>query len=276
MTNTNRSIRLAALAAFLVALAPFAAHAQRKSPLEDAPAIRKRVELRETRFELGVGTSSTVTQDFFHTFLLGGRLAFHINDWLSIAGVGSFALANASTGFQDRLTETLPGCNNNPLPPTVPREPRCADAQSSMQQIKAILGGQLEFTPFTGKYSLFGKLFFHYDFYVFGGGGLLDVAVRDPAACATALPGPTGGPAAYCGGGGMKPGAQAGVGLHTFFNNWLALNLELRDFAARLNPSGRDVNGDGIADANDVTWTSTYMVSVNLTAFLPSVAAISP
>src|ERR1700751_3690259 len=103
-TKTSRFALIASsFAAALVTAAPLAAHAQRKSPLEDAPAIRKRVELRETRFELGVGATETITQDFFHTTLVGPRLAFHLTDWLSLAAMGGFAVANVETGFQSRV-----------------------------------------------------------------------------------------------------------------------------------------------------------------------------
>jgi len=254
-------------AALLVMLAPLAAQAQRKSPLEDAPAIRKRVELRETRFELGVGIASTVTQDFYHTMLGGVRLAFHFNDWLSISGFGAAAVANSETGYQQRIIETLPMPGQAS---TVPREPTQDVAQGSMQKIKAIVGGQLEFAPFTGKYSLFGKIFAHYDFYIFGGAGLMQVAPTDPNGCPPTMM------SSYCGQSGFKPGGNAGVGFHSFFNQWFALNVELRDFVARLNPSGRDVNGDGVANSADVTWTSTYLVTANLMFFLPGTAAISP
>src|SRR3954466_10181192 len=107
MTMTNIKHRRLALVtsplvplfvALLVTVLPLAAQAQRKSPLEDAPAIRKRFELRETRFEAGVGMSSTITQDFYHTLLADLRLAFHFNDWLSLAAFGGFAVANQSTG----------------------------------------------------------------------------------------------------------------------------------------------------------------------------------
>ena len=80
----------------------------------------------------------------------------------------------------------------------------------------------------------------------------------------------------FCGESGLKPGANFGVGLHSFFNHWLALNIELRDLLSRLNPSGRDVNGDGVANSNDDTWTSTYMASANIMFFLPGTAEISP
>jgi outer membrane beta-barrel protein len=273
MTN-SKARRIAIVASFsLIGLAPLAAHAQRKSPLEDAPAIRKRVELRETRFEIGVGFTSTITQDFYNTYMLGARAAFHINDWLSLAAIGDFAVANSGTGFNDRLVQILPPNIMDPLP----RDPTAQQATGSMQQIKSLLGAQLEFTPFTGKYSLFGKIFAHYDFYVFGGGGFMNVQATNSDVCAPATVQMSAGGQAlsYCGVSGFKPGGQAGVGLHTFFNNWFALNIELRDFLARLNPSGRDVNGDGIANGSDTSWTSTYLVSANLMFFLPTLAAIS-
>ena len=253
------------VAAALIMAAPRAAQAQRKSPLEDAPAIRKRVELRETRFEAGVGFGSTINQDFYHTMLVDLKLGFHLNDWLSISAMGGFAVANIQTGFRDNLDSTLTAA------PPVPREPTQAAAEASMTKIKAIVAAQLEFTPFTGKYSLFGKIFAHYDFYAFGGPGFLDLAAND-----TSVPKCTStGTATSCQVSGIKPGGNVGVGMHTFFNNWLALNLELRDIIAQINPSGRDVNGDGFATTADLKWGSTFVVSANLAFYLPYAPPIS-
>ncbi|MDB4979396.1 MAG: hypothetical protein JWM82_148, partial [Myxococcales bacterium] len=67
----------------------------------------------------------------------------------------------------------------------------------------------------------------------------------------------------------------AGVGLHIFIKQWLALNVELRDIVARINPSGRDVNGDGFARTDDIGWASTYVATANLGVYLPSAAVIS-
>ncbi len=269
-TIKHRRLALVAspIAALLVMVVPLVAQAQRKSPLEDAPAIRKRVELRDTRFEAGVGFGTTINQDFYHTMMVDLKLGFHITDWLSISGMAGLGVANLQTGFQERLDETLaqPGMN-----PSVPREPTAAAAQASMSKIKAVLAAQLEFTPFTGKYSMFGKIFAHYDFYLFAGPGFLDLAATD-----SALPACTsGGTTTSCAVSGLKPGGNVGVGLHTFFNNWLALNVELRDIITQINPSGRDVNGDGFANSNDLSWGSTFMFTANLTVYLPAMAAIS-
>ena len=65
--DAHNKHRFALLIALATVSLPLAAQAQRKSPLADAPAIRKRFELRSTRLELGVGGGSTVNQDFYHT-----------------------------------------------------------------------------------------------------------------------------------------------------------------------------------------------------------------
>jgi outer membrane beta-barrel protein len=264
MTNAKHG-RLALLVALFVTALPLAAQAQRKSPLADAPAIRKRVELRERRFELGAGVGSTIGQDFYHSVFVNVKLAGHITDWLSISGFGGFAFANMQTGFNERLDGSLMGETGT----GITRAPSQAQAEASMVKIKMLAGAQLEFTPFTGKYSMFGKLFAHYDFYLFGGPGFLNVAPTNEsgiAACGQKCTSVSG----------WKFGGQFGVGLHTFFNQVVALNVELRDIYAPKNYSGRDTNGDGVANDDDLKWGSTFMVAGNIVFYLPTVAGISP
>jgi outer membrane beta-barrel protein len=267
----KRLITLAAgAAALLLTVVPLAAQAQRQSPLADAPAIRKRLELRETRFELGLSATTTVGQDFYHTIFLGPRLAFHINDWLSISANVGYGVANLQSAFNQNLTDSL--YTTDPRVPPLTKEPTKAEATASMQKIKAMGAAQLEFTPFAGKFSLFGKIFAHYDFYIFGGGAFLDVEPTTAGAGLAAC-GDTG-TAHSCAVSGFKPGPTAGVGMHAFIKDWIALNFEGRDILARLNPSGRDVNGDMVAGSADIGWRSTYMFALNVVFFLPA-ASIS-
>ena len=105
---------------------------------------------------------------FITRSLVNVRLAFHITDWLAIAGFGDFGVAQVSTGFQGKLTGRSTDMGGH-------RAAR-ADASPGEGQPAADLehpGRQLEFTPFTGKYSLFGKLFAAYDFYGFVGPGFM-------------------------------------------------------------------------------------------------------
>jgi outer membrane beta-barrel protein len=257
---------------------PLAAQAQRKSPLADAPAIRKRFELRQTRLEFGVGAGSTVNQDFYHTVMIDLRLGFHITDWLGLTGFADIGVAQVATGFQGRVTGSL----NDPTNSNVLREPTPDQAKASLQQIAWIVGGQLEATPFTGKFGMFGKLFAAYDFYLFGGGAGINVktAGSPGRTCDQAAPPSdqtTPNALAYsCAVTGLKPGPTFGVGFHTFFGQAVALNVELRDVMAQLNPSGRDVNGDQKADNGDLSWTHTWLLGANLVVYLPFTANVSP
>jgi outer membrane beta-barrel protein len=275
MTKTNKAgLRwLSLLIAFAVTAVPLAAQAQRKSPLADAPAIRKRYELRASRLEIGAGVGSTINQDFYHTVFLNLKLGFHFNDWFSASVFGGFAVANIATTFQSDLLGTLGST------PSAPFEPTKTDALNSMQKINNILGGQLEFTPFTGKYSLAGWLFANYDFYAFGGAGVITVTPTNSglAPCTGSNGGDStvSGSAYFCGVSGSKFAFTYGLGLHSYFNHWMALNVELRDMLAKLNPSGRDTNGDLHATTADLSWTHTFIVSANLVFYLPSTPSIS-
>jgi outer membrane beta-barrel protein len=244
--------------------APLAAQAQeRKSPLADAPAIRRRVELRDKRFEIGVGMSSTIGQDFYHAIMVSGRLGFHITDWLALAAVGGLNVTpRFKTSFNERLMEVLPDKKGTDRTPTK------QEALDGMNRIGEVFGGQLELIPFTGKFSLFSKLFMNYDFYAFGGPGVIDF--KADGVC------PAGAEQASCPVTGFKIGANFGVGAHLFASDYFALNLEVRDILVRNNPAGRDEDGDGIAGDRDLSWDSNIIAGLNLTFFLPARPPVSP
>jgi outer membrane beta-barrel protein len=244
---------------------PMAAHAQeRKSPLADAPAVRRRVELRDKRFEIGVGAGTTVGQDFYHAVVVNGRLGFHLTDWLAVAGWGAFNLTpNLATTFHDRLLDVLDETNAKDRTPTRDQ------ALAGMNRIGEAFAAQLELVPFTGKFGLFSKLFMSYDFYAFGGPGFIDFkadggCVDDPRSGQT------------CPVTGLKVGANFGLGMHLFANDFFAINVEVRDLLVRNNPAGRDQNGDMLANDRDLSWDSNFITSLNLMFFLPGRASISP
>jgi len=262
--------------ASLFAAFPQAAHAQHKSPLADAPAIRRRVELRDKRFEISVGAGSTLNETFYHDILLQGHLAFHITDWVSIGAVGIFGVSSLATGFNDELVSTLPSGTSSTRAPTVDA------AKAGMNKPAWIMTGQLELTPFTGKFSLFGKLFAHYDFYLAGGPALVNLkkanstsGTQASGAAITDCVDKGAATVQTCVETGSQFGGSAAAGFHSFFNDVLALNVELRDVFIKDNPAGRDVNADMIADKRDLAWTQHWMVTLGLSVYFPR-ADISP
>jgi len=260
------AILLSALPATVVAL-PRLAMAElpeRVSPLADAPAVRHRAELREKRFEIGPSVTTTIGQDFYHAVMIGGRLSIHLTDWIAISGMGAVNVTPTfATSFNNSLQERLPATKGSD------RTPAKSEAVLGMNHIAQTFAGQLDLSPISGKYSLFGKVFANYDFYVFGGVGVINYAADsvDGKHCQTE--------GNSCPVTGLKIGPTFGAGIHTFLGDAVSLGLEFRDIMVRNNASGRDATGDRVVDNDDQTLGNTFMVGLSLTLFLPTDAHIS-
>jgi|SRR5579883_1792856 len=269
------------------------ARADHKNPLEGKPAIMHKKELRKLRFEATPQFVFSLNQ-VFRQFVGGGIvLQFHITDWLGVAaqvaGGGS-----VDTALTSNIVSVLP---------TDPNDPNRAPFQPTLQQFRdhlADIAAQFSFyatlTPIAGKMSIFGAAFIHYDVYgLIGIGGLylsnnfqnsnaeptgqahvtecLDpntpmgesgLGTRSPNTCDPQNSG-------------VKFGGVFGIGAHLFFNDYLALNLEVRDFLVKSNPGGLEVDNDPnrILDGNDERLGNNLFVGVGLTIMLPFTAKIS-
>jgi outer membrane beta-barrel protein len=257
------------------------AEKERKSPLTDAPVIRRRLELRDKRFEIGAGAGVTIGQDFYNALLVQPKLAYHITDWLSLAALGGF---NLTPGWKSSFHKDL----NGALPPEPDpntgietaslKTPYADEAPHTMNRISYFFIGQIEFIPLAGKIALLSSLFSYFDFYILGGAGVVSLAGTG-AAAPTCPPPPTTNPHPC-----HPPGAvytktelafSGGLGAHAFLNRWLALNLEFHDLIYKNNASGRDVNGDKLADSRDLQWMNNYIFSLNFQVFMPFKTKIS-
>jgi outer membrane beta-barrel protein len=260
------AILLSVLPATVAAL-PGAALAdlpERVSPLADAPAVRRRAELREKRFEIGPAVTTTIGQDFYHAVMVGGRLSIHLTDWIAITAMGAVNVTpKFETSFNSTLQEKLPAMKGSD------RTPAKSEALLGMNKIGQTFAGQLELSPVSGKYSLFGKLFANYDFYAFGGLGVINYTADAVDANHCKVEGNS------CPVTGIKLGPTFGVGIHTFLGEAVALDLEFRDVLVRNNAAGRDATGDRVVDDADQSLGNTFMVGLALTLYLPTDAHIS-
>ncbi len=236
---------------------PTLAHAEkaRRSPLTDAPAIRRRLELRDKRIEFGVGAGVTIGQDFYNGLLIMPKLSYHFNDWLALAVVGGY---NVTPGWKSSFNNDV---STGLASGSSIKSPSQSDALATMNHIGWIGLGQIEFIPLSGKIALLSSIFTYFDFYVLGGAGMVNLAAPS-------------GNAATC-----APGCQvftareftgnAGVGAHAFLTHWLAMNFEIRDLIYKNNASGRDVNGDQVTNSADLEWNSNWLFSLNFQFFAP-------
>jgi hypothetical protein len=65
-------------------------------------------------------------------------------------------------------------------------------------------------------------------------------------------------------------GANVGVGMHAFVNNYFAINVELHNLMYSNNAAGRDVTGSSEVNSADAQWTYNWMVGLNFMFFLPA------
>jgi outer membrane beta-barrel protein len=254
---------------------------ERKSPLLNAPAIRKRLELRNNRVEFGVGAGVTIGQDFYNALLIMPRLSYHMTDWLALGVFGGLNVTkNWKSTFNSDLQQALdPGVAGD-VKSTDPKTPTAPIADATMNRINNLAGAQIEFLPLAGKLALFGNAFMYFDFYIFGGAAIVNLVGSGslPAACASGNLSAADALFYSCSAKveeGMKIAGNAGLGAHAFLNNYLALALEIRDLVYKNNSAGRDVNGDKKTNSSDLKLTNNFLFSINLQVFLPSKPRVS-
>lgn len=200
--------------------------------LEEGDAIRRRLLLRGGRFEIAPTVGFTLNDPYQRNILFGANLAYHIADSFAI-GITALGGASFETGLAEEVQQ---------------KRPERAEGFSGVQLMAS---GELVYTPLIGKFALFGRSIINYDLHLIVGGGLASLTGEtDDLSSAS-------------------PMAVAGVGLRAFIGDWLALNLEVRDyiFSSALNSvAGADVDGSSIAESEV---SNNFAVTIGFGFFFP-------
>ncbi len=267
---------------FLVALSsllPETARAERRNPLAGQPAVRRRLLMRKLRLEVTPQFITSISQDYKHAFGPAMNLQFHITDWLAVGVHGAYTL-NTNTALEDRVRAQLPTgtYDYNRGPNTVHGpQPNLAIHDSHVLGINALVSAYAQITPFYGKIAFFSALFVNYDLYVNGGIGIVNYVQNGCCQTQTQMmnePDPNVQDAKLFAG--IKVGGQIGIGAHIYFNEWLGLQFELRDYIVGANPGGLDVNGDRQLTSADEGVQNNLFFGFGLTFMLPPSARVSP
>ncbi len=282
-----------------LALLASPAYAEGRNPLAGQPAIRHRVEMRKMRFEITPQFMMSVNQPYLIGVGGGANLQFHITDWLGI-GASFHYTANLTSPLEGRVEQALPERYAvAPDPAAGLRQPSKILYRNHLTGPNMLIGLYATLTPIAGKFSLFNTLSANYDFYGIVGAGIVNIdtpvasgetpldtagnmlAINTEAAAAnndvnlqTADPFK-----------GIRGAGVFGIGVHIYFNQWVGLNMELRDYLFSSNPGGLDVRTtDNLGDVNHSPVLSKdadeYIVNnlyfgVGLTLMLPPTAKIS-
>lgn len=240
---------------------------ERKSPLAGQPAVRNRKLLTRQRLEITPSFESTLNADYRHTFSGGLKAEYHMTDSLSLGVLGLFG-ASLNTGLTSRVIDSLD--DDAPEAP----EPSKTQFEQHLNSMPVHGAGYLSFKPFYGKLSAFGSLFMSYSIYASGG---LSVAVLETDCCDFPTNAGDGDPRSDPPlNEGTRLGLYAGVGAQFFFNDFFALDLHVRDYYFRDNPSGLDFTGNLEVTDDDARLMNHFAAGVGFSMFFPRTAERTP
>jgi outer membrane beta-barrel protein len=251
-------------------------------------AVRHRRLLVAHRLEFTPLFETTVNAAYQSIIGGGAKLEYHISDRLSIGviGVGSTAV---NTALTNRILPTLMGqssqeaayqaaCTNSPAPGCTGVLPRAPSQQEFLDHLNTMPihgAAYLSLTPWYGKLAAFSSAFVAFDFYFQAGVSIAQLDSNCPQTAGAALGAANNicwdthpGTAVMNGANtipavldpnvdpplnnGFRAGLYLGGGVHVFLNDFLALDLTVRDYAFEDNPSGADVNADLFVGPNKV------------------------
>lgn len=239
------------------------AHAERRNnDLKEQPAVRGRRLLVKNRLEVTPLFESTLNAEFQHIVGGGLKLEYHLSDMLSIGGVG-VGSTQFNTKLTDRIVPTLEDAAND-----MTREPSQDEFTLRLNTMPFRGAAYVGITPWYGKLAAFSQAYVAFDFYFQAGVSFAQLKSDCPTSvCSDTSPGRPrpGGP-----GGEMIPadnnpnndpplnsGSRVGLylagGIHVFLNDFIALDLTVRDYAFSDNPSGADYNADLFVGTNETT-----------------------
>ena len=258
-------------------------------PSSSPPSATASLLLVKKRFEATPLFESSVNADFRNIVGGGLKLEYHFSDKLSIGviGVGSAAL---NTSLVDKVVGTLPD-NADPMAPRDPTKTQFLDHLNSMPVHGA---AYLSLTPWYGKLAAFSQAYVAFDFYFQAGVAFAQLDSSCPTTvCDDTHPGtsvmngnmvvppdmnPNNDPPLN---NGSRVGLYLGGGIHVFLNDFLALDLTVRDYAFSDNPSGGDYNADLFVGNNpklgdDNRFLHHLFFGVGLSIMLPTTVKRTP
>ena len=247
----------------------------RTNKLDNQPAVRNRLLLVKGRAEFTPLFEGLISADFRNIVGGGAKLEYHVSDMLSFGVVGVFSTAY-NTALVNTIVPTLATSN-----PTNPREPTQDQFLQHLNTMPFHGAAYISVTPWYGKLAAFSKAFVNFDFYFQGGIALAQLQSNcDPSICndthpGMSLPGPPPVPADNNPNNdpplndGTRVGLYLGGGIHVFLQDWVALDLTVRDYAFSDNPSGADYNADLAVTQADNRFLHHIFMGVGLSIMLP-------
>jgi outer membrane beta-barrel protein len=282
---------LAAVAAVL-AVSSVAYAERRQNSLAADVAVRHRRLLVKDRFEFAPLFESTINADFRHIIGGGAKLEYHLSDKLSIGviGVGSTSL---NTKLVDKIVPSLDTQAVKQMKVSqgmMIREPSQEELLDRLNTMPFHGAAYVSLTPWYGKLAAFSQAYVAFDFYFQAGVSFALLRSNCPSdVCSDQFAGkqhtgpdgdtippdgnPNNDPPLNSGG---RVGLYLGGGIHVFLNDFLALDMTVRDYAFTDNPSGADFNADLFVSDSDNRFLHHLFFGVGISVMLPTTVKRTP
>jgi outer membrane beta-barrel protein len=267
----------------LLALSSEAYAERRKNDLASAVAVRRRRLLVKQRFEVAPLFESTINADFRHIIGGGAKLEYHLTDKWSIGVIG-VASTSLNTKLVDKIVPSLEMDVDNKT-----REPSQKEFTDRLNTMPLHGAAYLSLTPWYGKLAAFGQAYVAFDFYFQAGVAFASLKSNCPTEiCNDKFPGlshvegedtvppdnnPNNDPPLNSG---SRVGLYLGGGIHVFLNDFLALDMTVRDYAFTDNPSGADFNADLFVSDADNRFLHHLFFGVGISVMLPTTVKRTP
>ena len=268
--TTARATILAAAFGLTLFSTMEAAHAERRlNNLHKDVAVRHRKLLVKNRFELTPLFESTINADFRHIIGGGAKLEYHFSDMWSFGALGVGAIA-LDTKLIDKIVPTLEDSPN-----AMTREPSKDEFTTRLNEMPVHGAVYASLTPWYGKLAAFSQAYVAFDFYFQAGVSYAQLKSDCPSNICSdqmdpeAMPdnNPNNDPPLNSG---SRLGLYLGFGIHVFLNDFIALDLTVRDYAFDDNPSGADFNANLAVTDDDSRFLHHLFVGVGLSIMFPT------
>lgn len=212
------------------------------SSLEKGEPIRHLMLLRSGRFEIQPVAQFGINEPFYQSIGFGANLAYYFTNYLGLSATFVYTPLHVAS---DEVS-------------AVESDDYDADVRSTLAIAQPTMNFDvgLNYAPLMGKFSLFGWIL-NYDFHVYAGFGAIimdSVCASGDSQCNDAKNSNLEGP---------KFAGVIGLGVRLFFNNFVALNLEFKDYMTKYADFSRSPADDRSHFNNFLTGT------IGVSIFLP-------
>lgn len=220
----------------------------RETALEVGPMVRRKLLYRSTRLEVSPFFGMTLADPYTRNGLAGASVNFHLTNEFGIGLTAGYGLLQSPTDLRSNMDEALN------------QGTRTEDAQRlAYSHIGWLVALEGSYVPIFGKFSILDSSIWNYDLHLTFGAAFIgqeaESVVLNGQVQDTSLIG-------------NQVAPTVGLGFRFFASDFIALNLELRDFIY-----SRTELGDTSAGTSQLT--NNFMLSLGVSFFLPTAVKVS-